>query len=304
MPSTITHTYISLDTLKKVNLKPKRIIEKHMEDYKTFAQGMDILYFYRILLIKGNIVQKLGHTFHHEKVNEIFKYIIEYNKENKSEIIFTYLAGLITHYVADSTIHPYVNYLAKSKTKLEQCNKHFEVETFLDNYMINKNYQNYRTFKNYKLQFNNKENKEIVTLINNIYEKFFNYPNMGEKYYQALKEMRFVFKYIRHDQTGIKRKIYQLIDINKFKIRRTTYLSYNFQLNNFDYYLNTTHKKWFNIKDESIISNKSFEELYLDTCKKASNIINNLYEYIYQDKKIDLDKLLENKSYATGLKLK
>ena len=38
---------------------------------------------------------------------------------------------------------------------------------------------------------------------------------MGKKYYQALKEMRFVFKYIRHDKTGIKRKIFQLIDFNK-----------------------------------------------------------------------------------------
>ena len=46
MPSTITHTHISLDTLKRVNLKPKELISKHLEDYKSFAQGMDILYFY------------------------------------------------------------------------------------------------------------------------------------------------------------------------------------------------------------------------------------------------------------------
>ena len=304
MPSTITHTHISLDTLKRVNLKPKELISKHLEDYKSFAQGMDILYFYHILLIKSNIVQKLGHDFHHEKTNEVFKYIIEYNKENKSDIIFTFLSGLITHYVADSTIHPYVNYIAKSKTKLEQTDRHFEVETYLDNYMISKKHKDYKTFKNYKLQFNNKKNQKIIKLIDNIYQEFFNYPNMGKKYYQALKEMRFVFKYIRHDKTGIKRKIFQLIDFNKFKIRRVTYLSYHFELKNFDHYLNTTNKKWFNIRNESITSNNSFEELYIDTCKKASNIINKLYEYIYQDKKIDLDKLLENRSYSTGLPIK
>lgn len=303
MPSTITHSYISLDTLKRVNRKPKQIINNHIEDYKTFAQGMDILYFYHLLFIKSNKVQKLGHNFHHFKTNEIFKYIIEYNKKTHSNIVFTFLAGLITHYIADSTMHPYINYLSKSETSLKQQDKHFEIETFLDNYMVNKKVGYYKTHKHYELQFNNKKNNEIVNLIDEIYQKYFNYSKMGKKYYQAQKEMRIVFKYIRYDKTGFKRKIYQLIDKNKFKIRRVTYLSYNFDLNNLNYYLNFSNKKWFNLKDKNIKSTKSFEDLYEIVIKKASNIINNLYEYIYHDKAIDLDKLLENKSYSTGLYL-
>ena len=301
MPSTITHTYISLDTLEKVNKKPYEIISKNIEDYKTFAQGMDILYFYHIFLLKSNKVQSLGHKFHNYKTNDIFKYIIEYNKKNHSEIIFTYLAGLITHYVADSTIHPYVNFLAYNKKKLLHRDKHFEIETFLDNYMVNKKNHYYKDYKNYQLQFNNKKNNDIVKLINDIYKVFFNYPNMGKKYYKGLNEMRFVFKYFRYDKTGLKRKMYQLIDKNKLNVRRTTYLSYNFDLNNFDFYLNTSNKKWYNIKNKNIESNQSFEELYEFVCQKASSIINKLYDYIYLDKDIDLDNLLENRSYSTGL---
>lgn len=304
MPSTITHTFISLDTLDKIKDKPKKIIQNNIEDYKTFAQGMDILYFYHILFLKENKVQTLGHKFHHYKTNEIFKYIILENKKNKSDIIFTFLSGLITHYVADSTIHPYVNFLSQSKTRLKHKDKHFKIETFLDNYMINKKIGYYQKFRNYELQFNNKKNNEIINLINNIYQEFFNYKNMGYKYYKGQNEMRFVFKYLRYDKTGLKRKIYKLIDKNPFKVRRTTYLSYNFKLDNFDYYLNTSNKKWYNIKDQKITSNKSFEELYEIVTKKASNIINNLYDYIYNDKKIDIDRLLENKSYSTGLVLK
>ena len=56
MPSTITHTYISIDTLKLVKLKPKKIISENIEDYKTFAQGMDILYFYNIFLLKSKLI--------------------------------------------------------------------------------------------------------------------------------------------------------------------------------------------------------------------------------------------------------
>ena len=303
MPSTITHTYISIDTLKLVKLKPKKIISENIEDYKTFAQGMDILYFYHIFLLKGNKPQDLGHKFHHYKTNEILKYIIEYNKKTKSKIIFTFLAGLITHYVADSTIHPYINYLAQNDDKLKQRDKHFEIETVLDNYMVNKNNGYYKNYKNYKLQFNNKKNNEIVTLINNIYEIFFDYKKMGKKYYQSLKEMKFVFKYIRYDKTGLKKKIYSLIDKNKLKVRRTKYLSYNFELENLDFYLNSNNNEWYNIRDKNIKSNDSFEDLYKLVTVKASNIIDKLYDYIYLKKEIDLDALLENKSYSNGLKL-
>jgi len=304
MPSTITHTYISLDTLKKIKSSPKKIIENYIEDYKTFAQGMDILYFYHIFSLKKSYVECLGHKFHNYKTNEIFKYIIEQNKRNKSNMIFTFLVGLITHYVADSTIHPYVNYLAKNDNPLLQRDKHFEIETVLDNYMVNKNNGYYKKFKNYKLQFNNKRNQEIINLINNIFEKFFNTKNIGKKYYHSIKEMKFTFRFIRFDQFGIKRKIFKLIDKNKLKVRRTKYLSYNFDLNNLDFYLNSNNKEWYNIKDKSIKSNLNFEDLYKNVVEKASNIINNLYDYIYLNKEVDLDKLLENKSYSTGLVLK
>lgn len=304
MPSTITHTYISLDTLNKVKVKPKQIIKENIEDYKTFAQGMDILYFYHILSLKGNKVIDLGHKFHNYKTNEIFKYIIEYNKKTKSKIVFTFLSGLITHYVADSTIHPYVNFYAYDKDRLKSKDKHFEIETFIDNYMVNKKNNYYKNYKNYKLQFNNKKNKEIIQLINNIFKEFFNYENMGKKYFQGKREMKFVFKHLRYDKYGIKRRIYKLIDKNKLKVRRTTYLSYNFELNNEEFYLNTNNKQWYYLKDTSIKSNQSFDNLYEVVIDKASKIINHLYDYIFLKKEIDLDLLLENRSYSNGLPLK
>ena len=42
MPSTITHTYISLDTLKKVKLKPKKIIEERNNN-GTFTSYFDFV---------------------------------------------------------------------------------------------------------------------------------------------------------------------------------------------------------------------------------------------------------------------
>lgn len=303
MPSTITHTYIALDTLKKIKTKPKKVIHQYIEDYKTFAQGMDILYFYHIFLLKENKVASIGHQFHHYKTNDIFKYIIEYNKANREPVIFSFLAGLITHYVADSTFHPYVNFLANNDNPLKRKDLHFEIETFLDNYVVNRKKRFYRTFRVHKLVMNNKKNREVIKLLDGLFDKFFNYENMGKKYYHSIKEMRFVFKYLRYDRLGIKRKIYKLIDKNKLKVRRVTYLSYNFPLENQEFYLNSKKKLWFNIKNKNIISNESFDELYNKVIINATYIINHLYDYIYLSANINLDELLGNLSYSNGLPL-
>lgn len=304
MPSTITHAYIGIETMKKLNYLPREIIKKNLNNYKVYCQNMDVLYFYRIFLLKENMVQKLGHRFHTENVFNYFKMLIEDNKENKDEELFTFIAGLITHYQADSIMHPYINYLSHNKNKTKEVDKHFEIETYLDNYFINK-YQTpkYQTFNGGKFIFNYTKKEIIEKEIDKVFDKYFNYKGMGSIYYKALNEMAFVFKHIRYDKIGIKKKIYQLIDINPFNIRRTTFLSYHFTLNNDDYYLNTNHNIWFNYKNKKLTSNMSFIDLMDDVTNKSSYIINELYFFIFNNKKVNLEKLIENNSYSTGLPL-
>lgn len=305
MPSTITHTYIALDTLDKLNKEPKELILKNIEDYKTFASSMDILYFYNIFLFKKNIIQEVGHEWHHINTFNTFNDIIKFNKEDKDSIIFTLLSGLITHYVADSTLHPYINYLAYPLHGIKLTDKHFEIETVLDQYMIiKKEKTNYIENKTYKLQFNNKKNDKIINILNYLFNKYYSVNNVGTKYYKALKSMKFVFKYLRYDKYGIKKKIYHILDKNKFNIRRCEYLSYNFKIQNKEFYLNNNKKEWFYPKDNTIKSNKSFEELYSEIINKSSNIINKIYNYIYLNKEINLKELIPDLSYSTGLLIK
>ena len=67
MPSTITHAYIGLDTVNKLNNKPRKIINDRIDNYKIYCQNMDVLYFYHLLLLVNNKVRHLGHEFHHQK---------------------------------------------------------------------------------------------------------------------------------------------------------------------------------------------------------------------------------------------
>ena len=52
MPSTVTHAFLGIDTLKKLNIKPKMIIEERINNFKIYCQNMDVLYFYHIFLLK------------------------------------------------------------------------------------------------------------------------------------------------------------------------------------------------------------------------------------------------------------
>ena len=303
MPSTVTHAYIGLDTLEKLNNKPKDIIRKHIDNYKIYCQNMDVLYFYHILLLLNNKVMDLGHKFHYENVFDSFNLLIQDNKENKDSELFTFIAGLITHYIADSIMHPYINYLANSENKTARFNTHFKIETYLDNYYIKeKMHVNPIKYNNTKFVFNYTKSDIVKNELTKVYQVLFNYPNMGDKYYKALRDMKFVFNYIRYDPFGIKKILYQIIDLNPFKkIPRVRYLSYNFDLDNDKYYLNLNHQEWFNIDKKDLVSNKSFLDLYQDVLKEASYIINELYEYIFNEKETDLKKLIKNNSYANGL---
>lgn len=305
MPSTITHAYLSLDTINLLNNKPREILNKRIENFKTYSQGMDILYFYNILLLKENKVRKLGHTFHIYHTFDVIEYLINKNKINKDLELFTFICGLISHYVADRTFHPFINYYSKNTNKIKVIDKHFLIETFFDAYLIDKNETiNHKKFKNYNMLFNTNENIIIKESINEIFLKFYNFSNMGDYYYKSLKNMKFVYRNIRYDNLGIKRFFYKLIDFNPFNIRRVTFLSYNFNYKAYMIYLNKNHNIWYNIKDSNFTSKKDFDDLYKDVINKNSHIINNIYDYIYNDKEINLLDVIGNYSYSTGLEIK
>ncbi len=300
MPSTITHAFIGLDTIDKLNNKPKKIITDRINNYKVYCQNTDVLYFYHIFLLKHNLVQNIGHEFHHKHVFDSFNLLIEDNKINKDLELFTLIAGFITHYQADAIMHPYVNSMIYDKW--EEKNIHFEIETYIDNYFVNTRLNsNHKKYNNTDFVFNYTEEEIIKKELNKLFMTYFSYPCMGEKYYQALKEMKFAYNHCRYDKYGIKRMLYQIIDFNPFDIQRTKYLSYHFDLKDNDYYLNLNHKEW---KNNDEISTKSFLDLYDDVLNNASIIINELYEYIFENKKVDTKKLVKNLDYGTGKEAK
>ena len=304
MPSSIVHRYIGLDTLNKLDKKPYEIINKRVNNYILYCQCTDVLYFYRIIGFGGKRIQNLGHQFHWHSVFKSFNYLLDLNKENKDPELFTFIAGFITHYKADSTMHPFINYQAQDDDKIKMYDKHFMIETYLDNYYLQKRENvDYRKYKMYKLIFHHTKEQVIIDSVEGLYKNVFNAEGVGKCYYKGVSSMKRVFKYIRYDPWKIKKQLLKLIDLNHFHVRRTRYLSYNFPLDNNDKILNLSHREWHNNRDASIKSSKSFDDLWEDVVNMSYPIINELYKYVFENKKVNLRKLIGNISLSSGLPL-
>ena len=60
------------------------------------------------------------------------------------------------------------------------------------------------------------------------------------------------------------------------------------------------HRRW----PSAVFWARFFFDLYQIVINESSEIINTLYEYIYENKKINLKEVVGNNSYSTGLPIK
>ena len=162
MPSTVTHAYFSLDVYDKLDNKTKRILKNNTSDLKVYAQGPDPLYFYNLMIpiVGRNIRKTFPRKLHDTKTKDFLITLVNEIKEQKLEknsYVMSMLYGYITHYVLDSTIHPYIIYKTGIYDKnIEKTRKyrsvHLDMELYLDGYMIfQREKMPIKDFKTYRL---------------------------------------------------------------------------------------------------------------------------------------------------------
>ena len=310
MPSTYTHACMARDVYNKLDNKIKNIFNNKLDEYITYSQGPDILFFYPILppFKKCIYIRKLAGRVHRENVNKFFISLVNDIKKDKNLDKFIFLAGLITHYVGDSKCHPLINYKAwcLEKDTKKKDDYHFLIEFYIDNYILNLKGEYYKKYKGYKLLKTDK-NIDVEHMLDRCFKEVFHENSMGKNYYKSLSNMKFLFHIIRYDPYKIKRIGYSfLYYFLPFLNRDIRYFSYNFNLSEKEsnFYLNLNHNKWFNIKKKNITYNQSFLDLYNYVVDKSVNMIEKIYDYIYNDKYLELESFFGNLSYANGLPIK
>lgn len=311
MPATITHAYFAEDVYNRISDQTKQKISSEKKSLMMFAQSTDSLMFYNITNFKkGKKIRALQYIFHSNKVNLYFNNLLTYTKENNfynNPQVLSFIYGMVCHYSLDTTCHPYIfyktgNFNKKDKTTHKYNSLHTYMETYIDNYFIKERVKNISKFKISEFCFDLKPfNKELNTIINNSFYKTYKVKNMDKIYYTSLKQMKNFLTLFRFDKYGIKNIGYKTIDTftPKYVFKFHT-LSYKTQITDKNY-LNTNNKEWCYPVNKNIKSTLSFEQLYNKAVDNTINIINNINDYFYNNKQINIDKLFKNKSYITGI---
>jgi len=314
MPSSMTHTYFSMDVYKEINKKCRNKIKNSLEYYKLFSQGSDPFMFYNFLLgKKSKKISKIQKIMHHEKTRDFFFSIINYiskNKLNHNNEAMAYLYGYICHYYLDLYTHPFLYYKSgifnkNDKNTYKYNGMHQKIEYGIDLYFIqNRESVNYKKFRVYEEIFDIKNiSDNLKGIIDATIGDVYNIDKASYLYEKSIWYMAKFFKLANYDPYGIKLCLYKVLDnILPDSFIKLSELSFYNNYKDVLKWLNTDKKDWYKPWDNSIKYNYSFLELYDMAKREAIITIEEVTKML--DSKIDYNKLnslFKNLSFATGI---
>ncbi len=312
MPSIVTHHLFSDEVFTQTEKEIQNKLKEVLPLYHIFAQSFDNLFYYNLLLPKkGKNIRDFATIAQRTNIQDYFKNIILAIKEKKlteNKEVLAYLYGSITHYILDSTCHPFIIFHAGWDNPINKSNQyrgnHEKIEVMIDRIYIKEK-------RNIELSKANladtllpkiKFSKELQEVMNDTYDKTFHQKNMAEIYEKSTKQGHYILKWFVTDKSGIKKQLYKIYD--KFSSKNTRmYQNLSFHVKEIDEtVLNREHHQWCNPADNSMISKKSFDDLYKDATQKAKEIFHAINQTLQNQMDLyDCLRIIGNNSYATGL---
>lgn len=108
MPSAYAHYKFGKMVIPELPKDIKNVIKKYPAPFKAGLQGPDFLFYYRAF--SKNKINQIGVSIHHKDFYSFMTHAVKIvNKYEKNSSQYSYLIGLICHYVLDKNCHPYVN---------------------------------------------------------------------------------------------------------------------------------------------------------------------------------------------------
>jgi len=271
------------------------------------AQGPDILY-YNFFSKEHGEYRKSANLMHREDTDKLFINMTNFVKDNLSVDTYSFLVGFICHYALDVKIHPYVynqvgvykknNHLTHSWRGL-----HLKFERSIDAVLIKEETgKSASRIKLYETQFPLKDvSPEIMNIMEYVLKETYGKDDGGTMYYVGTVEMRKNLKRFVRDVYGIKKLFFKFIDlINKKNDMFFQDMSMFNHIEKYDF-LNKEKRAWHHpVTNEEY--HYSVMDLYDQASIFASEMIDNVNQYIFEGKDIDLTKVFTNLSFNTGLK--
>lgn len=196
MPTTYTHYAYGQEIFNKLPEKIKKNIEPYIDYYNIGVHGPDILFYYHSY--HKNMVNQYGVKVHHEAAVEFFNRALKvFQTQKNKKAAFAYLAGFMTHFILDSSCHPYVRRRIK-----ETGISHTEIETDWDFQVMQRDGRN---LNHYKRACHVKDEKKIARVIAPYFKK------SVKQIQVSLFDMKIVINYIFRSGFGVKRAITTVI---------------------------------------------------------------------------------------------
>ncbi len=308
MPLITTHNFFANDVY---SLTPKNIISTFQEKknfYELFAQGFDPFLFYEFFKFKKEELQAFCH-FHN--TDTFFLNFIQLMKEKNlthNALLLACLYGHLTHYMLDSTTHPYIVYKTgeyhKEKPETLKYNgTHNKMEMEIDAYLYEQKYHKpYKNFAIHKhLITKEKFDSSLLSFLNEVYQKTFNIKKGGEKYEKGCKKMYYSYKFLIEDRTGIKKFVYRILDVFSRK-KKGVYANYSAHITKVHFEnLNFNHTLWRNPWKENLKSTESFFDLYEKAKQNCIQLFIATHKFIQNEITEETYKnILKDNSYVTG----
>ncbi len=310
MPEAMTHFYFANDVIRSLDDKYKNLINIDESRIFLYSNLHDLPYYFNLYKMNKKDNLKLGYKLHNVKTSDVIETIINYIRNNgfdRDNILLLY--SLVSHYVLDKIMHPYINSLSGIYRKDNRLTKKYRgthglIERAIDSTLVKENeyldLAKINLVKKFKgafiFTFNDLEILDH-TIKNNYY-----FSKTSELYKISLKKFKKFMNYTSHDFIKIKSILYKINDLT-FN-RKSNHLTYNFLYQskyNIGDFMNESHQIWLN-PVSGLASNLSFKELYniaKNTCMDYLSAVNS-YLYLNNSKQFHL--LFDNSSLDTGSK--
>ncbi len=306
MPAAYIHENIAKNSLETILSAPS-YIKNNIYAYEMGAQGPDFLFYYNVLKFwdKDSSPNELGNDMHNKHINDFFKAVLV-SAKNEGDAARAWLAGFVTHYAADTTIHPFVYASTDNEDGSRNITAHLVLESQFDTWYFREMQGNTGIPRQAicSKKMNHTQKLQVAKALSCACGEV--YPQKGlssAQAYQSIGDMNKVIS-ILYSPYKIKRGIFSLIEkiIKKPQVILCHATAHKPPESD---YLNLNNKIWENPWDKSIKSSSSLPELMETASELAAKYTKTVIDFFSGEISLDeAAEVLGNRSYASGLTVK
>lgn len=290
MPNLITHYFFADKVKEKLPEDILKIINKQPQAFKLGAIGPDFMFALRELGLKEKM---FPNSMQFLNMHEVFFKSGQYLRDNYDDITYSYLLGLMCHYVSDHLVHPYVNYFVEHYTaKHLPTNQvpsiHTLIESAIDSHICDELLKiPCHKFPAHKTcQASKKVKMAISNLYENVIGSIFGFKSTAKRYCLSFTLTKYFMRF-SVDKTGLKKKFFdKLENILGGKKRITALMRPPEGYRKIDY-INLKKVKWLKVRNGNEYSEENVYELLERAAERAEVYIKNYAEFIFSQKPLD-----------------